>query len=273
VVLRPVAERMKKRDAALARARTVAEHAHDLEGRVRAEVEAAGPRGLSPQQIAARAGSTLDRAQLERIGLVSITRDRWVSNSVVGALAARVLQALSTEHGQHPASRGLTRVAFQSMGDEALVDATLARLVAEKKISREGEVFARAGWKPKDPDAVAHLAPVRAAILAGGVTPPRVEEIAQSLNVDPKALAPALERLVARGDIVKISPEFYADAAAIADLERRLIAWLETHGTIDAQGFKTLTGASRKWTIPLAEFFDQKKVTLRVGDTRKLRAR
>ena len=38
-----------------------------------------------------------------------------------------------------------------------------------------------------------------------------------------------------------------------------------------AQGFKTLTGASRKWAIPLAEYFDQKKITLRIGDVRKLR--
>jgi selenocysteine-specific elongation factor len=32
-------------------------------------------------------------------------------------------------------------------------------------------------------------------------------------------------------------------------------------------------GATRKFAIPLAEYFDAEKVTLRVGDLRKLRGR
>ena len=43
------------------------------------------------------------------------------------------------------------------------------------------------------------------------------------------------------------------------------------HKTIDAQQWKELTGASRKFTIPLAEYFDAEKVTLRVGDLRRKR--
>ena len=34
-----------------------------------------------------------------------------------------------------------------------------------------------------------------------------------------------------------------------------------------------LTGQTRKYSIPYAEHFDAKKVTLRVGDVRKLRGR
>ena len=43
------------------------------------------------------------------------------------------------------------------------------------------------------------------------------------------------------------------------------------HTTIDAQQWKDLTGASRKYTIPLAEFFDAEKLTLRIGDLRRRR--
>ncbi|HSH12243.1 MAG TPA: SelB C-terminal domain-containing protein [Desulfurivibrionaceae bacterium] len=44
-------------------------------------------------------------------------------------------------------------------------------------------------------------------------------------------------------------------------------------GDIDAQGFKSLTGLSRKFSIPLLEYFDKCKVTLRIGDKRVLRER
>lgn len=71
--------------------------------------------------------------------------------------------------------------------------------------------------------------------------------------------------------MVKVSVEPYVDAAAMRDLfEARLVAHLTARRTIDAQGFKELTGQSRKYTIPYAEHFDAKKVTLRVGDARKL---
>jgi selenocysteine-specific elongation factor len=271
VVVRPVAERVKKRDAALARARAVAEHMDDTAGRVRAEADAVGPRGLSPEGYSARAGAHLTAADLSQLGLLAVTHERFVSPSVADAVAQRVLQALSSEHTKNPAARGLSRSALDPLADHALLDAVLARLTADKKIGREADVYFRAGWKPKDPDAVPHLSAVLAAVRAGGITPPRVDEVAKSLSVEPKALEPALKRLVERGDLVKISPEFYGDAGALRELEARLVAWLEANGSIDAQGFKTLTNASRKWTIPLAEYFDGKKVTLRVGDLRKLR--
>ena len=55
------------------------------------------------------------------------------------------------------------------------------------------------------------------------------------------------------------------------DVKAKLLAFLEQHKTIDAQQWKDLTGASRKYTIPLAEYFDAEKVTLRVGDVRRKR--
>ena len=49
------------------------------------------------------------------------------------------------------------------------------------------------------------------------------------------------------------------------------IAFLKEKGRISTQDFKSLTNASRKYTIPLAEYFDAIKVTVRVGDDRILR--
>lgn len=72
---------------------------------------------------------------------------------------------------------------------------------------------------------------------------------------------------------MRVSADLTASAAAVDDLERRLVAHLEAHGTIDAQGFKDLSGLTRKHAIPMLEHFDAKKLTLRVGDKRKLRGR
>ncbi len=79
------------------------------------------------------------------------------------------------------------------------------------------------------------------------------------------------EVLAAKGRAVKVSEDLWFASAALRDLRARLLAHLQQHGSIDAQGFKELTGQSRKFTIPLAEWFDKERVTLRVGDKRVLR--
>jgi selenocysteine-specific elongation factor len=88
---------------------------------------------------------------------------------------------------------------------------------------------------------------------------------------DSGAPKPALDRLLAARQLVRIATELYLHAAIVDDLRARLVAHLREHGTIDAQGWKQLTGASRKYTIPIAEYFDAEKLTLRVGDRRRLR--
>ena len=44
-------------------------------------------------------------------------------------------------------------------------------------------------------------------------------------------------------------------------------------GEISTPQFKEMTGVSRKYTIPLIEYFDTTNFTIRVGDIRKLRGK
>jgi selenocysteine-specific elongation factor len=106
---------------------------------------------------------------------------------------------------------------------------------------------------------------------AWGVEPLRPKELAAALGVTEPAAKTALDRLVAAKLVVRVKPDLMMHAATIANLRSRLLAFLDAHGTIDAQQWKELTGASRKFTIPLAEYFDAEKVTLRVGDIRRKR--
>jgi selenocysteine-specific elongation factor len=49
------------------------------------------------------------------------------------------------------------------------------------------------------------------------------------------------------------------------------LIYFENNQQLDAQAFKNLTGLSRKFAIPILEFLDQSKFTVRVGDARMLR--
>ncbi len=104
-----------------------------------------------------------------------------------------------------------------------------------------------------------------------GLQPPYLKELAQLLEAGPSQIKNVLMHLVDEGRIVKVKEELFFHADAIGDLKARLIDFLSKNGEINPGQFKEMTGASRKYTIPLFEYFDAENITIRVGDVRKLR--
>ena len=83
-------------------------------------------------------------------------------------------------------------------------------------------------------------------------------------------VASALKLLTEEGELIKAGPLLFA-VGAVEGLRIRLVEFLQREEAITPAQFKDLVGQSRKFTIPLAEYFDAQKVTLRIGDIRKLR--
>lgn len=79
--------------------------------------------------------------------------------------------------------------------------------------------------------------------------------------------------LINEGRIIKSKDDLYFHADAIAELKDRIIAFLRSNGEMTPTQFKDMTGLSRKFLIPLLEYFDSQNVTIRVGDVRRLRSR
>ena len=84
-------------------------------------------------------------------------------------------------------------------------------------------------------------------------------------------LKEVLAVMMAEDQLVKISEDLYFYKPALGNLKDKLVSFLVKESEIDMPAFKDLTGLSRKFSIPLLEYFDKMKVTMRVGDKRILR--
>jgi selenocysteine-specific elongation factor len=104
-----------------------------------------------------------------------------------------------------------------------------------------------------------------------GLQPPSFKELIAEMSADMKDAKNMLMLLVNEGGIIKVKEDLFFDAKAIIDLKNRLIDFLKSNGEISAPQFKVMTGASRKYAIPLLEYFDSENITIRIGDIRKLR--
>ena len=106
-----------------------------------------------------------------------------------------------------------------------------------------------------------------------GLTPPYFRDVVKRLAVEPKPAKGVLELLVGEKALIKVKEDLYYDRAILDKLKAELVAYIVDKGEISTPEFKDMTGASRKYVIPLIEHFDATNVTIRVGDIRKLRKR
>jgi selenocysteine-specific elongation factor len=102
-----------------------------------------------------------------------------------------------------------------------------------------------------------------------GLQPPYFQDIKKEFPGN--SSTEVLEVMVKEGVVFKIKEDLYFHHKAINKLKSDLINFLKNQGEITTPQFKEMTGVSRKYTIPLIEYFDRTQVTVRVGDTRVLR--
>ena len=249
---------------------------------VNSYVEAAGKRGTLVSDILARTGwrkSVLDGAVLAVTESRSVTRvgDTLVGTPYFAEVRSRLIAQLEAHHKKEPLSKGISRESLRgSHMPVEIFEGVIASLKTENEIDVSGDTVSIAAKK-------ASLSPedefIRNRIVKRltdcGLQVPKTDEMIAEAIAGTKS-SPAHARkilfLLFDGDAVKISEEFIFGRAVIDDL----IAKLREHAergdrTIDVPKFKDIAGVSRKYAIPLLEYFDREKVTLRIGDKRVIR--
>ncbi|MBV8244363.1 MAG: SelB C-terminal domain-containing protein, partial [Candidatus Eremiobacteraeota bacterium] len=83
-------------------------------------------------------------------------------------------------------------------------------------------------------------------------------------------LSQAFDTLVARGVLVKVN-DFIYRGTQIRMAQERLQGFFTSERLMTMAQFRDLLGTSRKYAVPLLEWFDARGVTVRSGDHRALR--
>jgi selenocysteine-specific elongation factor len=107
----------------------------------------------------------------------------------------------------------------------------------------------------------------------GGLQSPSIKELASKLSTDESEVRNVVRLLVEEGVMIRAKEDLYFHAEAVEKLKAELIQFLRAHHEITTAEFKELTRVSRKYAIPLIEYFDNSKVTIRVGEKRLLRGK
>jgi selenocysteine-specific elongation factor len=104
------------------------------------------------------------------------------------------------------------------------------------------------------------------------LAPPDLKDIEKQLGTNRGKLAEVVRLLEREGSVVRATSELYFLASSIDQLRTTLKNFLLEEGEMTAASFRDLIGSTRKYTIPLLEYFDRDGLTIRIGDVRRLKS-
>lgn len=244
----------------------------------------ASERGLRLIEIGAATGWTSDvlvdvATKAKSAGSVVDAGGVYLSRESFDRLSRDLLDEVERHHKREPLARGMLRETLREKvfahSLPELFSAVIARLesngaiVSEKDTVRLGTHSV--GLSEQDAQLSARIEQV---YRDAGVEAPTIEEAMTRSGVTIAQRTQArklLHLLVENRKLVRIQNEMFMHASVIEDLKHKLRTYGAQHEPqrlIDVPAFKQLAGVSRKYAIPLLEYFDREQVTRRAGDKR-----
>lgn len=203
------------------------------------------------------------------------SRDRQfeIHKDRLESLATSTLRTIRDEVIQQQPRRSLPRPTLQTacrgIASTALLDALIDHLLKTKKLVAIG---ANLGPADLQVQLTKQQRKTRDEILIqmtdGRLTPPTAKELAQSLGQKLKDIEQLMNLSVEDLLLVRLADGLYFTPEALDEARERCRTQLEQSGPATMAQLRDVWGVTRKFAVPLCEYFDSINVTLRDGDVR-----
>jgi selenocysteine-specific elongation factor len=261
-----------------------AENRSDKALQAKIYLETAGERGAGFAGLQARTGwreSVLRKALAENSEKKSVVEAAgfYVARTPFENLKAKTLAEIEAHHRREPLSQGIGRETlrekiFARLPAE-IFKAILAALEKDGKITAEKDLVRAAAHNPELSSEEKILRErlekiYREARLEVPALDAALDEAIRGTKLDRRQARQVFQLFLNTAEIVKVTEDFYFRREALDELINQLknYAAQTSDRLIDMATFKEIAGISRKYAIPLLEYFDREKRTRRAGDKR-----
>ncbi|HEV7179496.1 MAG TPA: selenocysteine-specific translation elongation factor [Candidatus Baltobacteraceae bacterium] len=200
----------------------------------------------------------------------------FLDGAAGAALLAKVREELQKIHDSEPWTMGGT--SLQLSRSTRVAEALLVRMLLA--FVEDGAIVQRSGYYALASHQAQLSAEQRAFFDAAVAVDPMqpfvpasYPEVADAVKCSSIAGAlKAFDMLLARGSFVRVGDALYR-GSQIAAIHERVEAFIDRTSRMTMAEFRDLIGTSRKYAVPLLEWFDSRGITVRSGDYRMLRTR
>ncbi|HEY1268807.1 MAG TPA: selenocysteine-specific translation elongation factor [Candidatus Binatia bacterium] len=199
------------------------------------------------------------------------TRKKWQ------LVKEKIFAVLAEHHAAHPLVPGMDMEELRARLPYA-VGPRLFRVVVEllekeKSLKREGNLLSLPAHRVRlgvDEQSVTEK--IKRLLGADPLAPPDLRQVEKEVGSDRSKIADIVRVMEREKAIVRVATDLYYLSDSVDKVRTLLYKYLSENGEITAAGFRDLLGSSRKYTIALLEYFDREGITVRVGDSRRLKS-
>jgi selenocysteine-specific elongation factor len=247
-------------------------------------IERSGIEGIELLELVIRTGihQNLLREILKALAsgkkniILQIDESRFIFSPVYQNLQRQILEDVQTYHERHPLKEGILKEELRNATGQyvspRLFNMAVKDLESKGEIVIERENLRMPGHRV---DLKGDLDDLRTTIggiyIEARLTPPTLKEVMEKFAGRKNQAESVLNVMLKEGTLIKINEDLYFHKKILLKLRENYKNLLLRDGKATPASFKELTGLSRKFIIPLMEYFDITKLTIRAGDHRILR--
>ncbi|MGZ6236464.1 MAG: selenocysteine-specific translation elongation factor [Syntrophales bacterium] len=212
----------------------------------------------------------------KQVVVVDTDESRIVSASIYQNLQDRILLEMRAYHERYPLKEGISKEELRSTAGQFARQRLFNMAVRE--LEKRGEIVVEREnlrLSAHRVDLKGELEDLRNKIgetyMDAGITPPTIKELMEKFAGQRGLAESVISVMLKEGSLIKINEDLYFHKEVLTRLREDYKALLVRDGKATPASMKELTGLSRKFIIPLMEYFDITKLTIRAGDHRILR--
>lgn len=208
--------------------------------------------------------------------IIALSPGVFVHNETAAEIEKHILDLVGEYHRQSPESPGIAVEELRQSAaiDKTVFDCLVARLKNEGRLAENNQRLRLSDHRSTLGDEDTRLLDKIETLFRDQVfQPPSLEEAARHTSSAPNKVEKIIKILCEQGRLIEVEKGLLFHSEGVARARDILIAHLQKEGRLESVRFKYLLDTSRKFALPLLDYFDRIGLLRRTGNTRFLKQR
>jgi selenocysteine-specific elongation factor len=213
-------------------------------------------------------------ALVEEGEVFNLSPKLFIHRETYRVVQQKLLDIVGEFHRTKPESPGISseRLLEASRLKKDVFDGLVKLLLLQKKLVERKHRLALPGHQETfSDDEQRMLHSVESLFKDNAFSPPKLEQIVEYTKANPERIRKILKILLEHEQLIRVDKDLFFHREAVEQARQILTSYIEKEGGLESVKFKYLLDTTRKFAIPLLDYFDRIGVTRRSGYTRYLR--
>lgn len=205
--------------------------------------------------------------------IFNLSTEILIHRQQIESIKEKIINLLQELHRQQPLRLNISKseLRTKSKEEEKVFDFALSELVKGKKIVLEKD---RLHLFEHSPRYTAEQEKIKKEIenfcLKNEFSPPTIEETVNNFSLKPGIVEEIISSMLENGVLIKLEGEMLVHRDTLEKAKEILENHINKKGAITVSEYRQLLNSSRKYTLPILQYFDTINFTKRIGDKRIL---